>query len=268
MPKGANSFYAPYPYRAINAGNLATIRRKASRKPSKITNQLVQLITTCLENKWSPEQIANGISTIHVTPKTIYNWIYNKVIPFDIKKLRRRGKNYQPKSQGTLLKRPETDWFLQHSLDLRPDEVNQREIFGHWEADSVLSGRNGSEAVASFLERKTRKYVAYKMANKTSECMYQAFQKLLQDFKGCVHSVACDRGTEFTSTKYVSLWEQESVEVYMAHPYSPHERGSNENHNGLLREYYPKGTDFSQVSQQELDRATEAINQRPRKVLN
>lgn len=151
MPKGANSFYAPYPYRAINAGNLATIRRKASRKPSKITNQLVQLITTCLENKWSPEQIANGISTIHVTPKTIYNWIYNKVIPFDIKKLRRRGKNYQPKSQGTLLKRPETDWFLQHSLDLRPDEVNQREIFGHWEADSVLSGRNGSEAVASFL---------------------------------------------------------------------------------------------------------------------
>jgi len=80
--------------------------------------------------------------------------------------------------------------------------------------------------------------------------------------------VTCDRGSEFTSPKYVALLEKESVEIYMAHPYSPHERGSNENHNGLLREYFPKGTDFKQVSQDELNQATEAINQRPRKVLN
>lgn len=268
MSQGKYSLYGPYPYRAMNAGNLATIRRQSSRKPSKINEKLIQIITACLENKWSPEQIANGVSKINITAKTIYNWIYNKVIPFDLKQLRRRGKNYQPKYKGKNLPRPETDWFLQHSIDLRHEEINHRQVFGHWEADSVLSGRNGSEAVASFVERKTRKYVTYKMAEKTSHCMYQAFQSLLRDFQGCVHSVTCDRGSEFTSPHYVALLEQENIAIYMAHPYSPHERGSNENHNGLLREYFPKGSDFSKVSQNDLNQATEAINNRPRKVLN
>jgi len=268
MAQGKYGFYGPYPYRAMNAGNLAVIRRKASRKPSKINDKLIQIITACLENRWSPEQIANGISKVNVTARTIYNWIYTKVIPFDIKKLRRRGKNYKSKLTGKIVQRPESNWFSQHSIELRPTEVNQRLIFGHWEADSVLSGKNGSEAVASFVERKTRKYVTYKMAEKTSHCMYQAFKQLLKDFKGCIHSVTCDRGSEFTSPKYVALLEQKSVDIYMAHPYSPHERGSNENHNGLLREYFPKGTDFNLVSQDELNQATEAINQRPRKVLN
>lgn len=268
MPQGKNGLYAAYPYKAMNAGNLATIRRQVSRKPFKIKDSLIQIITSCLENKWSPEQIVNGISKINVSTKTIYNWIYSKVIPFDIKKLRRRGKNYQPKRTGKVMRRPETDWFLQHSIDLRPCEVNQRQLFGHWEADSVLSGKNGREAVASFVERKTRKYVTYKMKEKTSQCMYEAFQLLLGDFKGCVHSVTCDRGSEFISHYYVELLEKESIEIYLAHPYSPHERGSNENHNGLLREYFPKGTDFSQVSQESLNQATESINDRPRKVLS
>ena len=84
----------------------------------------------------------------------------------------------------------------------------------------------------------------------------------------CVHSVTCDRGTEFTSPHYVALLEQENIDIYMAHPYSPHERGSNENHNGLLREYFPKGTDLSKVSQNDLNQATEEISNRSRKVLN
>lgn len=268
MAQGKQAVYGVYPYRAMNAGNLATLRRQASQKPSKATPHLIYVITTYLENKWSPEQIANGLPNINVTTKTIYNWIYTKIIPFDIKKLRRRGKNYKPKFKGKVLNRPDSDWFLQHSIDLRPDEVNQRELFGHWEADSVLSGRNGSGAVASFVERKTRKYVTYKMESKTSEYMYLAFQQLLTDFEGCVHSVTCDRGTEFINQKYVYLLEREGIDIYIAHAYSPHERGSNENHNGLLREYFPKGTNFSKISQKELNKATESINQRPRKVLN
>lgn len=267
LAQGKNARYGAYPYRAMNAGNLATLRRNASQKPVKFTEKLKVIILTHLENKWSPEQIANGIKGVKVTAKTIYNWIYKKLIPFDIKKLRRRGKHYKPQRPGKLLRRPDNDWFSQHSIELRPNEVNDREVFGHWEADSVLSGIKGSGAVASFVERRTRKYVTYKMEHKNSDCMYRAFQLLLKDFKGCVHSVTCDRGTEFLNQRYVALLEKE-LDIYLAHPYSPHERGSNENHNGLLREYFPKGTDFSKVSQDSLNRATEAINSRPRKRLD
>ncbi len=268
MPQGKHALYGPYPYRATNAGNLATIRRKASVKTTQATPGLIKLILTHLENRWSPEQIVHGVKEVKVSVKTIYNWIYSKIIPFDIKKLRRKGKHYRPKQPGQVLKRPDTDWFLQRSIELRPEEVNTREIIGHWEADSVLSGKNGTEAIATFVERKTRKYVAYKMAVKNSECMYQAIQQLCREFKGCVQSITCDRGAEFVNTYYVDLLERQQLTLYMAHPYSPHERGSNENHNGLLREYFPKGTDFSHVSLEQLRAATESINDRPRKVLN
>lgn len=266
--QGKNAIYGAYPYQATNAGNLASLRKRKSHQPTKQQETILQTILVHLELKWSPEQIVNGLSGVSVSTKTIYNWIHQKILPFDRKKLRRKGKGYKEKETGTLLRRPDSDWLLQHSIELRPEEVNHRELFGHWEADSVLSGRKGSGAVASFLERKTRKYVTYKMARKTSQCMYEAFNQLLNDFKGCVHSVTCDRGTEFMNQEYVEQLEENNLEIYFAHPYSPHERGSNENHNGLLREYFPKGTDFGKVTQEKLTMATEAINQRPRKVLS
>lgn len=111
------------------------------------------------------------------------------MIPFDIKGLRRRGKQYRPPVTGTVLRRPDTDWFLTRSIDLRPPEVDQRLMVGHWEADSVLSGRKGKGALATFVERKTRKYVAYKLRDHTSNSMYLAFKQLMKDFKGAVHSV-------------------------------------------------------------------------------
>ena len=187
--KGKNARYAAYPYRATNAGNLARLRRNECRKPSKATPKVIRVIMDHLSLKWSPEQIAHSIPSLNVTPKTIYNWIYTKVIPFDIKGLRRRGKQYRPPVTGTVLRRPDTDWFLTRSIDLRPPEVDQRLMVGHWEADSVLSGRKGKGALATFVERKTRKYVAYKLRDHTSNSMYLAFKQLMKDFKGAVHSV-------------------------------------------------------------------------------
>lgn len=265
--QGKNAIYSPYPYRAMNASNLATLRRKASSKPYKVDDKLIRVITTYLEKKWSPEQISKGLSFVKVTAKTIYNWIYLKIIPFDIKKLRRRGKHYHPKQKGTLLRRPDSEWFEKHSIERRPIAVNSRKDFGHWEADSVLSGRKGTGAIATFVERKTRKYVTYKMAHKNSECMYQAMVQLMTDFKGAVKSITCDRGSEFINSDRVYALESQNLTIYMAHPYSPQERGSNENHNGLLREYFPKGTNFNKVSQEELNVVTESINNRPRKIL-
>ena len=268
LAQGTNARYAAYPYRAANASNLASLRRRESKKPSKATPRVINTILKYLTIKWSPEQIAKGVPALNLTAKTIYNWIYTKVVPFDIKRLRRRGKQYKRPEKGTLLRRPDSEWYLSRSIELRPEEVNRREMIGHWEADSVLSSRTGKGAVATFVERKTRKYIAYKLADQTSHSMYQAFQQLLSDFEVVVHSVTCDRGTEFINQQYVSELENLGLTVYFAHAYSPHERGSNENHNGLLREYFPKGTDFSKISQAELTQVTDAINNRPRKVLN
>lgn len=268
MKQGKQALYSAYPYRAQNAGNLAKIRRKRSRKPSKYTPRIEALITTYLDKKWSPEQIVNGLPRVNVSVKTIYNWIYSRLLDFSPKHLRRRGKTKRKYSRVSLVDRPDKEWFLTHSIDLRPEEVNNRSLFGHWEADSVVSGREGKGAVATFVERKTRKYVAYLLEQKNNTCMHQAMNQLLDDYPNCVHSITCDRGSEFIHSSSIEKIEQRSVEIYFAHAYSPQERGANENHNGLLREYFPKGHDFSKVSQEELTQATNAINERPRKVLS
>ena len=98
--------------------------------------------------------------------------------------------------------------------------------------------------------------------------MYKAIKKLLLEFPETVKSITCDRGSEFTNQSYISKLEKQGIAIYFAKPHSPYERGSNENHNGLLREYYPKGTNFDQVTQKELNKAVLAINSRPRKVLH
>ncbi|WP_257877993.1 IS30 family transposase [Enterococcus faecalis] len=113
--------------------------------------------------------------------------------------------------------------------------------------------------LTTFVKRKTRQYVIYKMPDKSAKSMHI-------DHPGAVKPITCDRGTEFLNRIYTSIIEKLGVKIYLAHPYSPHERGSNENHNGLLREYFPKGTTFTKISQEDLDLAAQAINKRPRKI--
>jgi len=97
--------------------------------------------------------------------------------------------------------------------------------------------------------------------------MFKAMKQLLSDFSDAIKSITCDRGSEFINQDYVSKLEKRGVSIYFANPHAPYERGSNENHNGLLREYYPKGTNFDYVTQKELNKAVSAINSRPRKIL-
>lgn len=139
-------------------------------------------------------------------------------------------------------------------------------VFGHWEADSVLSTIRSKSTLATFVERKTRQYVTYKMPDKLAKSMHIAMKQLIDDHPGAVKSITCDHGTEFLNRIYTGIIEKLGVKIYLAHPYSPHERGSNENHNGLLREYFPKGTTFTKVSQADLDLVTRVINQCPRKI--
>ncbi len=252
MPKGKKSTLAQYPYQATSANNCAKLRKRKVVTKTKATKGLIKRILHYLNLKFSPEQIVHGAPNINVSVGTIYNWIDKQIIPFDKKKLRLKGKRVRKRKEaGRLLSRPDSSWFIQHSIDNRPIECKHRIEFGHWEADSVLSRRGSNAAIATFIERKTRQYLAFKMPDKTSHSMYQAIKRLIKLYPSAIKSITCDRGTEFINQTYVAKLEKKGIKIYIAHAYSPQERGSNENHNGLLREYFPKGVDFQNVSQKE-----------------
>ncbi len=153
-------------------------------------------------------------------------------------------------------------------ISKRPKEVRKREAFGHWELDTVVSSRGKSKAcVATFIERKTRHYMALKMPDRTAYTMEVAFGVVASQYpQDTFQTVTVDRGKEFAC--YANLENFHNLKVYFADPYSSWQRGSNENGNGLLREFLPKGHDFAQVTDEELAEAIRLINHRPRKCLS
>jgi IS30 family transposase len=152
-------------------------------------------------------------------------------------------------------------------ISQRPREIRKRETFGHWELDTVVSSRGKSKAcVATFLERKSRLYLALKMPDRTAHSMEVACGVVASQFPSTAfRSATVDRGKEFAC--YASLERHLQMKVYFADPYSSWQRGSNENGNGLLREFFPKGHDFANVTDEDLAHSIQLINHRPRKCL-
>ncbi|MDL4925255.1 IS30 family transposase [Enterococcus faecalis] len=258
---------ASLPYQATSAGNLASIRKKNCGTTTKATVHNTKTIMKYLDMKYSPEQIANAVRSVKVCTSTIYNWIYKKIVPFDIKKLRGRGKRYKIKNTGKRLKRPDRAFFERRTLENRPEEVQLRTEFGHWEADTVVSKQGVAACLATFIERKTRHYVAIKIPNKTGRSMMTAIKRLVEMYPHGVKSITCDRGSEFVNQFEIGLIEDTfDCKIYYANPCAPHERGSNENHNGLLREYFPKPSNFKNISQNKINQAVQSMNLRPRKI--
>ncbi len=153
------------------------------------------------------------------------------------------------------------------SLTERPKEVKKRTTFGHWELDTMVSSRGKSKGCfATFAERKTRMYLAVKMDNRSSLSMETAILNMFAMYPpGVFKTSTVDRGKEFAC--YSSIEEQVEMSIYFADPYSSWQRGTNENANGLLREFFPKKTDLAQILEEELELALHLINHRPRKCL-
>lgn len=190
--------------------------------------------------------------------KTIYNWLYAGLIDLDLSVLRRKGKSRQPKeTRGR---------FRIGTSIANPKEVRNRETFGHWELDTVVSSRGKSKGcLATFLERKTRFYLALKIPDKTAKAMFSAIEQLCKLFpKETLKTFTSDRGKEFACYPLV---ENLGISFFFADAYSSWQRGSNENANGLLREYFPKKTDLAAISDEALNKASSDINHRPRKCL-
>jgi len=252
-------------YRSEKAQEDYQERRQRSKPNGKFSLEIAKSIEDKLCQTWSPEQIAGRMKIFlqgqTVSFKTIYRWLYLGLLEScDTKVLRHKGKRRQPvETRGR--------FNVGTSIHSRPKEIRKRESFGHWELDTVVSSRGKSKAcVATFAERKTRLYLALKMPDRTSTSMEMAVDALVQTFPGGTFKTATvDRGKEFAC--YKNLEKDHNLKVYFADPYSSWQRGTNENANGLLREFYPKGHDFALVTEEKLGSVLQLINNRPRKCL-
>ena len=248
-------------YQAELADELAGKRRLVCRCPEKKSEEVIQTIQHYLKLTWSPEQISNTVLKGVISFKTIYRWIYDGTILLgDLSCLRQKGKRRKPReTRGR--------FNIGTSIHQRPKEVKRRETFGHWELDTVVSSRGKSKGcLATFVERQTRFYVAVKIDNRSASEMYRAIRELYEHFpKDTFKTYTVDRGKEFAC--YSKIENDLKVPVYFADAYSSWQRGSNENANGLLREFFPKKTDLARVTEEEVNEALCLINQRPRKCL-
>ena len=156
----------------------------------------------------------------------------------------------------------------------RPEHINSREVFGHWEMDSVESCQGVSNTYIAMTERKTRREIIIPSPDKTSASVVAALDWLEQKvgveaFPLIFRSITCDNGCEFADAGGIErsvTGQGARTEVYYCHPYRPSERGSNENQNGLIRRHLPKGTDLSTISDEETKRIEEWLNNYPRKM--
>lgn len=248
-------------YKAEMAVHLTNRRKQSRVRSTKCTFARKVIIEEKLRLTWSPEQIANGLPDLKISFKTIYRWLYLGLLhKGNLKMLRQKGKRRLPyETRGRFSYGP--------SIQHRPTEVKARQTFGHWELDTVVSGRGKSKhCLATFAERKTRYYVAIPMQDRTSLSMKQAIESVRNGMHGdCMRTATVDRGKEFSCYKEVK--DELGIDVYFADPYSAWQRGTNENANGLLREFFPKGTNFDDVPLNKIQYAIKLINHRPRKCL-
>lgn len=245
-------------------------RHQANQAFRKLpTNQrLAGSIIEKLEAIWSPEQVAGWLKasnrSVRVCAQTIYDWIY--VYRSDLRKYLhcRKGK-YRRTRAAKLRLEGRQRLLAKRRIDQRPECVQQRARYGHWEGDSVV-GAGQSGYIATFVERKSGYLMAYKMERPTAAAFAAAaclgFAGIPDRYR---RTLTLDNGTEMSDYEYIE--ENTGLEVYFAYPYHSWERGTNENTNGLLRYFFPKKTSFADVTQEQIDLAVRLLNTRPRKRL-
>jgi transposase, IS30 family len=271
-----NYTYGSYQYRAMVAHPKARRRARLPRRKRKLdTNeQLRRFVLEHLDKRWTPEQIAKRIkvlyptdTTMRISHETIYSYLYlwprgelRKVI---LKCLRRKHK-YRREYGKTRNKHRAIQDFI--SIEERPKEVADRIIPGHWEGDLVM-GHNNASALGALVERTTRMTFLVRLKDKDASSVRIAFARKFKHLPdGLKRSLTYDNGQEMAEHKLFT--KNTRIQVYFAHPHSPWERGTSENTNDLIRQFFPKGTNFDKVSRVQINRVQNLLNDRPRKVLN
>jgi IS30 family transposase len=215
-------------------------------------------------DRWLPDEIANRCKLeglYNFSTSTLYRAINYGIVNIDIEKvLKFKGKRSRTKKDDKRGQIPNRKF-----LDERPEEANTREEIGHWEGDLVISkGRKGG--LLTLVDRHSRYPIVEKVKDKSAASIVKAFKRALKGIpKEYLKTITVDNGKEFAGFKEVE--RELSVSIYFCAPYSPWEKGSNENFNGVLRQFYPKKTNFKEVSKKSLLRTVELIRKRPRKIL-
>ena len=247
-------------------------RRRAARPARKLDPRGVTwgVVLTMLQWKWSPQQIAATLRTVfprqprrHVSHETIYTAIYahprGELRRQLIACLRQGRSTRKPRSRGTD-RRGQIPEMV--SIHVRPPEVDDRLMPGHWEGD-LIKGAGNKSAVGVLVERSSRLVLLARMDNATAEAALSAFTAKLQSIAAPMRqSLTYDQGKEMA--RHAELTAATGVRVYFCDPHSPWQRPTCENTNGLLRQYLPKGADLSVYTQDELDAIADSLNTRPR----
>ena len=259
-------------YCAQHAHKRARRLARQSRVPRKLVlgNALWSKVTGGLCSGLSPEQIAGTLRRMDAPDRLCHETIYKAIYAIprgalrtEIIALLRFGHNKRrPRARGTDRRGKIPNMT---SIEQRPTDIAERLVPGHWEGD-LIKGKFNRSQVGTLVERKTLFVALVKLHQGTAEATAEGFSSILQRFEDALRkSLTCDQGREMA--QHATLTANTGVNVYFAHPHSPWERGRNENTNGLLRQYLPKGSDLSRHSQQQLDDVAWKLNTRPRKSL-
>ena len=250
-------------YRPKQAHSLALNRRQSSVR-KRISDNTWSFVESLIRLDWSPEQISLWLK--HKGIRVSHEWIYQYILK-DKRKAgslykHLRSKRKRRKRYGSTDKRGRI--VNRISIDERPELVDKRLRIGDWEVDTII-GKKHKQAIVSLVERKSRFLLIKKVETKTAAEVSKVIISLLKPEADLVHTITSDNGKEFAYHKDIA--KALNTKFYFANPYSPWERASNENTNGLIRQYFPKTKDFRTIGQEDIDFVMNRINNRPRKCL-
>ena len=236
------------------------LRLQANQQHRRLNTSEAERITALIRQYYSPDQAGQAVGLSH---STVYRWLWSQGKAFirgmwqflRHKKLRRKYGTKRREQQRELQKKR---W-----IEERPKTVDDRLFYGHWEGDTVRGNRHSGYLV-TLVERKSGYALVGHIPSATKENFRLKVEELLEPFpKHLKRSLTLDNGREMSD--YEELERHTRMPIYFAHPYHSWERGSNENFNGLLRQFYPKHRDFKDISKEELDLTVKLLNTRPRK---
>ena len=249
-------------YRPKQADELSFSRKLSAHRP-RIQRATWALVESLVQQQWSPEQIAGRLKLEQresVSHERIYQYIYadkraGGTLFLNLRCQKKRKKRYgQRDRRGQLPAR--------RSIEQRPKIVDSRERLGDWEADTII-GSNHRQAIVSVVERKSKLTRLGRVKRNTADAVQRELTTQLAPLT--VQTITSDNGREFAH--HQSIEKKLQATFYFAHPYSSWERGLNENTNGLVRQYFPKKSDFSKITDKQINQVVTPLNNRPRKTL-
>ena len=251
-------------YRPAQAQRLSQARRREAHKARKVTTEVRGWIATLIRQELSPEQVVDYLARhkhLSLHHETVYQLIYeDKAAGGDLYTHLRVASRPYRKRYGHYDRRGKLKNRV--GIDERPAIVESRRRIGDWEGDTVM-GKGGKSALLTMVERKTLYTVIRRLTGKQSALLAKAAVEGMAALKAKILTITLDNGLEFAGHEVIA--QGLGADIYFAHPYASWERGINENTNGLIRQYFPKGTDFNEVSDEHIKQVMARLNNRPRK---